>query len=318
VAAFRQFNIQLLPLDTRTTDEVGAEGYKKLLKLVKERVSIAVEEKTLNTAAYPLANDTHFSPFFVHPEDKFGHGRFIRYHRAPTVSDLYTKEELYKAGASATAIANVFLIPFVFSYATHRLAVEEYANKLPSTRTMIPALEHFFGPVAKEHFPAHYLTVTLVSEIKALETALAEAEGFRTVNVKLTFNNGPRIDRRLNQLRDNNIAHLGVTASAERGSLMPNLPLWLLDFLRASVTFGETYLSYVKENGKRAIFQTLDAPAKIRLRLAKGESEEDFIERVYNAMLGRFTKPKKPPTKKVTAKKVPVKKIAAKKAPNQT
>ena len=52
--AFRRFNIQLLPLNSSKTDDVGVEGYKKLFELLGAVVSAAHKPRTLDKTAFEL------------------------------------------------------------------------------------------------------------------------------------------------------------------------------------------------------------------------------------------------------------------------
>lgn len=291
MASFRLYNVQLLPLDTATTPEVGPDGYRRLLVALKEGIESAQRLKTLEEQSYRLLHDTHLAPFTVHDGDGFAHGKWVKYQRAEAVVDLYTNESLYTAAAGVAAVSNNYYFRFIFDYATHRMAIEELGTKLPSPFTFMKALESTLRPVADANFPEHVLTVNLVSEPKALNDALAEATGFRKVEVKVTFPNGPELSARLRELKDNNVHVVKAEASSEKDALMPHLPDFILDLVRASTDYGQSKFTYVRDKFRgRSVFSTEAYPEKVRLRQGKDEQELGFFRRVVakmRAMAGR-------------------------------
>lgn len=52
--AFRIYNIQLLPLDTKLNDDVGTAGYNKLFQTLKEKLEQAQKDKSLIDYSYTL------------------------------------------------------------------------------------------------------------------------------------------------------------------------------------------------------------------------------------------------------------------------
>lgn len=280
MASFRLYNIQLLPLDTAKTPEVGVVGYQRLFKLLHEASTKAHESKTLIESSYPLPHDTYFAPFTVVAGEKYAHGKWVKFQKAEAVVDLYTNKSLFTADKADAAVSNNYLFRFVFDYEAHRLAVEELGGKLPSAGSLLKALHSLLKPIADENFPEHVLTVNLVSETKKLEQALSEATGFKHVEVRVTFPNG-ELNKRLKQLKKNNVHILKAEASAERGALMPNLPDFIEDMVRASTDFGRTIFTYVKDKaGRKQRFSTEAYPEKVNLRLKKNEQEMVFLERV--------------------------------------
>lgn len=296
MAAFRLYNIQLLPLDTARIPEVGAAGYRLLFELLRESSLAAHEAKTLVDSSYKLPHDTYFAPFTIVAGDKFAEGKWVKFQRAETVVDLYTNKNLYTAGKGDAAVSNNHIFRFVFDYEVHRLAVEENGSKLPSPSSLLKALTSILKPVADRHFPEHTLTVNLVSESKALEAALAEAAGFRHVEVRVTFPNGELSDR-LRQLKENNVHVVKAEASSDKGALMPKLPDFILDMVRASTEYGRSKFTYFKKKlSGRQVFSTEAYPEKVRLRVKKNEQEAAFMERVLAKVRGTAQPSKPEPT----------------------
>lgn len=295
MASFRLYNIQLLPLDTAKTPEVGVVGYRRLFKLLNEASTKAHKSKTLIENSYPLPHDTYFAPFTVVAGEKYAHGKWVKFQKAETVVDLYTNKSLFTADKTDAAVSNNYLFRFVFDYEAHRLAVEELGGKLPSAGSLLKALTVLLKPIADENFPEHVLTVNLVSETKKLEQALSEATGFKHVEVRVTFPNGELSDR-LKQLKSNNVHVVKAEASSEKGALMPKLPDFIEDMVRASSDFGRSIFTYYKEKaGRKQRFSTEAYPEKVNLRPKKNEQEMAFLERIVAKV--REVLPAKPASK---------------------
>lgn len=109
MASFRLYNIQLLPLDTNRTPEVGVTGYKKLLEELEEVRKAAHATKTLVEYSYQLPNDTYFAAFTIFPRAKFAEGRLVKYQKAESVVDLYTNKSLFTAAEGDAPVSNTYL-----------------------------------------------------------------------------------------------------------------------------------------------------------------------------------------------------------------
>lgn len=295
MASFRLYNIQLLPLDTSTTPEVGVIGYRKLFMQLREASKAARQAKTLIENSFKLPHDTYFAPFTIDPGEKFTQGTWVKFQRAETVVDLYTNESLFTAGKGNAAVSNNHYFRFVFDYDIHRIGIEELNGKLPSSMSLLKALTSILQPIADQNFPEHTLTINLVSESKALEAALSEARGFRHVEVRVTFPNGELSDR-LRQLKNNNVHVLKAEASSDKDALMPSLPDFILDMVRASSDYGRAKFTYVKERlARRQVFSTEEYPEKLRLRAKKNEQEVSFMERVWAKLRDSVPSPEMEP-----------------------
>lgn len=285
MASFRLYNIQLLPLDTSHTREVGVAGYKKLFEELEVARKAAHTTKTLVEASYKLPHDTYFAAFTIFPRAKFAEGKWVKYQKAESVVDLYTSKTLFAAAEGDAPVSNTYLFRFLFDYEAHRLAVEELGGKLPSSGTMQKALFSQLEPIAQAHFPEHTLTVNLVSESKALEQALEEATGFRRVDVSLTFPNGHELTKRLREMKDNNVHVVKAEASSNKGALMPHIPEFILELVRASTDYGRSKFTYVRDKvQKYQVFSTEAHPEKVQLRKKKAEQEVSFMERVRRSV----------------------------------
>lgn len=285
MASFRLYNIQLLPLDTNRTHEVGVEGYKKLFYELEVVRKAAHESKTIVDYSYQLPHDTYFTAFTVFPRAKFAEGKWVKYQKAESVVDFYTNKNLFTAAEGDAPVSNTYLFRFLFDYEAHRLAIEELSGKLPSPRVLQKAIFKLLEPIAQVHFPNHTLTVNLVSEMKALEQALGEAVGFKRVDVSLTFPNGPELTKRLREMKENNVHVVKAEASSNKGALMPHLPEFILELVKASTDYGRSTFTYVKDKvQKRQIFSTEAHPEKIQLRQKKSEQDASFMDRIRRSL----------------------------------
>jgi hypothetical protein len=288
MASYILFNIQLLPSNTKSTKEVGEEGYKKLFERLREATIQAFKKKNLKTISFELANEASFAPRSTIVMDDHAYGEWLRYHRSDSVEDLYSSEKLFEAAKGTFPITNRYTFEYVFDYKTHRMALSETAGRLPAPDICHSALEHIFEEVSKGLFPKHILKINLVSDSTKLEQVLAEAEGYKKVSTTLTFPNGHNLGKRLQELKDNNVHHLKVEASAgSKETAMPQLPGFLKELVEASVSYGKTYISYIAETGGKILhYASSKYPAKIRLRSRKNEQPAELRRRVINLVRG--------------------------------
>lgn len=289
MSAFRIYNIQLLPLDTNKTEEVGTDGYLRLFELLNKHISDKIKQKEIINYSDTLVNDTFICPFTIHSSlnREYSYGEFVKYHKAANVLDFYTNATLYSADSKSYAVSNLYLFRFVFDHDTHQLAIEEQGGKLPNPMRFVKTLEFFLKPIAEEFFQFHTLTINLVSDNKKLEQVLREAKGFSRAYVKLTFPNGP-LNEVLKELKDKNVHRVEYSTSSERGAIMPSLTEYMKGLLNNSSKYGEAAITYYKNISKSTVdklkkitFKTDYFPKKISLRQGVDENDDDYIERVY-------------------------------------
>lgn len=286
MASYIVFNIQLLPANSKKIREVGIAGYKKLFEGLNASTIQAFKKKNINAISFPLVNDTFFAPSSNIVDDDHAYGQFLKYDRSDSVDDLYSNKKLFQASPGTFPVANRFSFDYVFDYKTHRLAVAELSGRLPKPWICNDAFLFFLAPVAASLFPDYVLTVNIVSDPTELQSVLSSAEGFKSVSATLTFPNGHRLGRQLQELKDNNVHHLKVDASTEsKDSVMPNLPGFLKEIVEASTDYGKTSITYIKKEGGRLFrYITSKYPVKIQLRVKKGEQPAEMRRRVVQAV----------------------------------
>jgi hypothetical protein len=82
-------------------------------------------------------------------------------------------------------------------------------------------------------------------------------------------------------MKDNNVHVVKAEASSDKNALMPKLPDFILEMVRASTDYGRSKFTYFKKKlTRKQTFSTERNPEKIRLRSKKGEQEASFMERV--------------------------------------
>ncbi len=261
--AFRIYNIQLLPLDTSTTEEVGISGYKNLFELLNKVVGTKVEQKTIVQYSFPLVNDTYISPLTINTTQNksYSHGEFVKFHRADKVLDFYTNATLYTADNSSSAVSSIHTFRYVFDYETHQLAIEDSGSTLPSPLVFLNVLQFFLRPIAEENFIEYIFTINLVSDEKVLNEILRDADGFSRAQVKLTFPNGPVLNDLLQEFKEKNVHRVDHSTSSERGAIMPDITDYMKALLEGATRYGEAAITYYK---KQKMINGTDLHLKLR------------------------------------------------------
>lgn len=290
----RIYNIQLLPLDHEKTAEAGQRRYLELFSSLNSEVTKTIKNRRLVTDAMALVNDSFFAALNceVHfggaTRSKSGYefviGRFIKFHQAGEVEDLYTKATLFKAQDGQSAIANRKEFIYIFDPEMHWIAIEEQSGRLPNQRSVERALVHYLQPVAEAKFPEYTLTINLVSRTDQLNSVLDRAVGFTRIDVDITFKNGPTQDEVLQDMAKNSLHRLRVTASSERGSHMPRMPETIDGIVRNAAQFGTASITYLEPNDKGGVsvsrYESESNPETISTRARGDEDPMGFYGRI--------------------------------------
>lgn len=290
MAKFRIYNIQLLPQE-EGVGEVGRAGYRKLFAEFRDMNRYHLSRKTQAQFHFALSSDSFLAP---HKEFRFPsgyvYGNFLRYTTTEELTELQSGKTLYKPPRGKTAVASQKRFPFVFDTARHYLAVDGTA--LPKGDTFVQALTKFLEPVTKKFFPHHSLTINLISQANALEDILKSATAYRVVEVSLAFPNGHDTEKLLRELRDSK-TQLNVRASAVGGQRgrMSSVPDFLKDMLRAAVTHGSAWMTYLRppapgqKTGRWETYNSADTPVTFSVRHSANDVDEaEFFERVHKKL----------------------------------
>lgn len=291
MANFRQYNIQLLPLDTKKTKEVGVDGYKKLFEYLSVDTTTAYKNKKMADQAKALINDTFICPFVVHADDRFAYGKFVKYHKAETVTDFYSQTPLFTAARGDTAVSNTYYFRFVFDYTWHRFGIEENGSRLPNPTVMMEALEHFLDKPAKKYFPEYSLTLNLISDQVSLNEALTRGNEFGAIDVKITFPNSHRLTEELKELKNLSAHSIHAHVNPAPGARMTGMPKYIRKLVENAPEFGEVTITFFKtisnnaaQNFKRMVYSSSKNPLRFVLRQKKAEDEFGFVERAWRYM----------------------------------
>jgi len=292
----RIYNIQLLPLDHATTGDAVESRYIELFKHFNDSVTKSIKQKRLVTDAKPLVNDSFFAALncekHVHQKLKDRHifivGRFIKFHQAGQVEDLYTKATLFKAQEGQDAVANRKEFLYIFDPVSHWLGIEEQNGSLPNQRAVKSALEHCLQPLAEQFFPDYTLTVNLVSREEELMSVLERAVGFTKIEVDITFKNGPTQDEVLQDMAANSLHRLKISASSDRGSHMPRVPKTIEGFVKNAPQYGQASITYLEQNDKGvtnlARYESESNPQTVSARARSNEEPMSFYGRMVIKM----------------------------------
>lgn len=254
----RIYNIQLLPLDHEKTGDAGENRYIDLFRYFNDSVSASIKQKRLVADAKPLVNDSFFAALnsekHIYMLSKERHtfivGRFIKFHRAGEVEDLYTKATLFKAQEGQNAVANRKEFIYIFDPVSHWLGIEEQNGRLPNQSAVKNSLEQYLQPLVEEFFPDYTLTVNLVSRDEELQSVLDRAVGFTKIEINITFKNGPTQNEVLQDMAANSLHRLKITASSDRGSHMPRIPETIEGFVKNAPQYGQASITYLEPNDK--------------------------------------------------------------------
>ncbi len=288
----RIYNIQLLPLDHAKTGDAGEARYIELFRHFNESVTRTIKQKRLVADAIPLINDSFFAALncekHIYKQVKEKHtfivGRFIKFHQAGEVEDLYTKATLFKAQKGQDAVANRKEFLYLFDPVSHWLGIEELNGRLPNQRAVKMALEQYLQPLVEQFFPDYTLTVNLISRDDELISVLERAVGFTKIEIDITFKNGPTQDEVLQDMAANSLHRLKITASSDRGSHMPRVPETIEGFVKNAPQYGQASITYLEQNDKGgtnlARYESDSNPQTISARARGGEDPMSFYGRM--------------------------------------
>lgn len=308
MSSYRYYNIQLLPLNNRTTALVGINGYRSLFEQLGTRAKREIEKRSLEYMAYELRNEMYFAPFTVHDtaRDEYCFGQFVKFDVAKSVKNLYTKKLEFEGGPGSTA--HPFYFRFVFDYRKHILAIEDTKGRLPAPSQLINAFYHLLDSIAHEHFPSYRLDVQQLASDEALELVLKNAVGYRRIDVSITYSNSDELlDELLKEITELGIHKTTHTEAAAKGEYIERPSRVGLALLDAAKKFGNatvTYLEEANEKLKQRVFQMRDHPVKIVIPEGKEETQVEYREKIRASIQVADEKSKK---------KVPIKKLGNRK-----
>lgn len=281
---FKYYNVQLLPLDTNSTQNIGPAGYKLLLNSIWDSVRLAIKAKHLESIAAPLRNDMYLVPFHVAVGEDYAIGQLLKFNHIDALRDLYTGDELQKIGQGVTNKRLTF--DFVFDFKRHILAISRTPG-LPSSRPLVEALAYLVEAQADEIFPQHTVRVIELTESESLEEVL-RADGYKRVEVTVTFSNSEETEeeweRHLEQdLRDNNVHDVEHIERSDKNTHMNGMSEVARGLVGLATKYGNATIRYIKDQTS-ILYQMKDHPVMIDINRSGDQSELDFYNEIYRSI----------------------------------
>lgn len=281
---FKYYNVQLLPLNTKTTGNVGVEGYRELFRAVGESVRTAIKEKQLESIAAPLRNDMYFVPFRVNIGTEFACGEFLKFNHIDALRDLYTGDEVQRVGHGVTNKRYSF--DFAFDFKRHILAIAR-AKGLPTANPLIEAIDTIVTDRASALFPQHTVRVIELTESESLEAALT-AEGYKRVEVTVTFSNSDETEEELESileqdLRENNVHDVQHVEKSAKDTSMSGMSRMARGLVGLATKYGNATIRYIKDQTTK-LYQMKDHPVMIEVKRTSDDADMDFYKKVYRSI----------------------------------
>ncbi len=296
MAIFKFYNIQLLPLDSNATDEVGQDGYCKLFNALSNQIqSVKVAESKLSSIAVRMRGDMYFAPFSVTEKEyasenpkkpnKIIHGYFLKFDDIDTLVDTNSGALEYKSKGNTSN--KRFQLEFVFDPITHTLAIQ-HARGLPTRTPLIDALNDMLGSHATLLFKEHSLEIEELTSADSLKEFLElKKKGYKSYNGHITFSNSGDFRDLLEddlredaqevekELKEKNVAKWVTSFRSFKDGLMNDLPHSAKVQMALATQYGNSESTYTDEHGQPQKYHMEDYPVRLPLK----EKPEGVLER---------------------------------------
>lgn len=287
--SYRYYNVQMLPLDTKRTPNIGAAGYQKIWEKLQKLTEKSWRSKRIHSLAGELPNNRYFAPSMLVGKEKYMTGTFIRFDYIDALLDIYGEQKPEKVGWGRSSEVPKF--HFVFDYDRHIMAISTSAvlrdqkrRNLPNKRIFIPALHGILEKVTVDLYPDHTLKIVELSEADSL-TPVYQAKGYQLVDVDVTFSNSEDFDEELEELyRGNNTHKVSYIEKSDTGSQMPLLSKLAAAFLGLVSKYGHATVRYISSDGSRIKYDSDEHPVENRFRYGKSGHNETYDQRVYESI----------------------------------
>jgi len=254
-----------------------------LFALLRDLSKKHQKEKTLHDFHHNISGDLYLGPDEFHVRGPYVYGYFIKYTKTDEVKNLNNKTTVFKNTGRATTVSKSENLPFVFDAQRHYFCVE--GSNVLTTSLMVDALQRFLSKIAEENFPDHELTINSLTEPSSLHSVISNAIGFKTVNLRATFENGHEDTQGvLKQLKDSKTKTLTVHASGGKG-LMNKLPSFVEELARAAVVVGALSMTYYIAGNRRQTYDSKESPLAFTARRSQDDDESTFFARVHEKLL---------------------------------
>ncbi|ELK2076963.1 DUF4747 family protein [Vibrio alginolyticus] len=296
MAIFKFYNIQLLPLDTSSTDEVGQDGYCKLFNAVEKQIqTVRSKGLKLSSMAVKMRGDMYFAPFSItekeyaneNPEkpNKVIHGYFLKFDDIDTLVDTNSGVLQYRSQGNTSN--KRFELEFVFDPITHTLAIQD-TRGLPARTPLIDALNNMLGYHAVSLFKEHSLEIEELTSADSLKEFLElKKKGYKSYNGHITFSNSGEFRDLLEEelredaeevekeLKEKNVAKWVTSFRSFKDGLMSDLPHSAKVQMALATQYGNSESTYTDEDGQPQKYHMEDYPVRLPLK----EKPEGILER---------------------------------------
>lgn len=293
MAYFKFYNIQLLPMDTKKTKEVGVDGYCKLFNAIGEQISeIRHKGLKLSSIATKMRGEMYFAPFSVtikeYPSsnkqipNKLVHGYFLKFDDVNELVDTESGKLEYRSKGNTSS--KRFQLEFVFDPNNHIMAIHD-TKGLPTKKPLITSLTDIFDGYAHRLFPEHNLEIEELTAADSVQEFFEEPkQGITSYSGKVTFSNSDEWDEYCNaslrpearqaeqELKELSVGKWETKYNAFKDSLMSDLPRTAKIQMMLATLYGNAEARYVSEDGTKKKYYMEDHPVREQLR-EKAHSE---------------------------------------------
>lgn len=287
MAIFKFYNIQLLPMDTSKTSEVGVEGYCSLFSAIGTQIA-EVRKKgfKLSSIAARMHGEMYFAPFSVTIKDypsndankpnKLVHGYFLKFDDVDELVDTESGELEYRSDGNTSS--KRFQLEFVFDPINHIMAIHD-TKGLPSKNPLIAALKDMLDGYAHRLFPEHSLEIEELTAADSVQEFFEEPkQGITSYSGKVTFSNSDKWDEDLSEefrpeallveqeLKELSVGKWETKFSAFKDSLMSDLPRSAKIQMILATLYGNAEARYVTKDGTKKKYHMEDHPVREPLK----------------------------------------------------
>ncbi|OEE61465.1 DUF4747 domain-containing protein [Enterovibrio norvegicus FF-454] len=283
MAYYKFYNIQLLPMDTRTTKEVGIDGYCNLFGNVGSKIAeIRKDGLKLSSIAVKMRGEMYFAPFSVsikeYPSEdgkkpnKLVHGYFLKFDDVNELVDTESGKLEYRSKGNTSS--KRYQLEFVFDPLNHIMAIH-HARGLPTKRPLIAGLTDLLNEYAHHLFPDHNLEIEELTAADSVQDFFEESKkGISSYSGKVTFSNSDDWDQDLSEelrpearqaeqeLKELSVGKWETKYNAFKSNLMSDLPRAAKIQMMLATLYGNAEASYVAQDGTKKKYHMEDHPVR--------------------------------------------------------
>ncbi|MEZ9525256.1 DUF4747 family protein [Enterovibrio norvegicus] len=309
MAYYKFYNIQLLPMDTRTTKEVGIDGYCNLFSNVGSKIAeIRKSGLKLSSIAVKMRGEMYFAPFSVtiseYPSEsgekpnKLVHGYFLKFDDVNELVDTESGKLEYRSKGNTSS--KRYQLEFVFDPANHIMAIH-HTRGLPTKGPLITGLTDLLNEYAHRLFPDHNLEIEELTAADSVQEFFEEPKkGISSYSGKVTFSNSDDWDQDLSEelrpearqaeqeLKELSVGKWETKYNAFKNNLMSDLPRTAKIQMMLATLYGNAEASYVAQDGTKKKYHMEDHPVRELHR----EEKQDGIQNRAIAIVRLISKAK--------------------------